>query len=120
MKPTDDHTVEVFVDWLYTRRLPVTNEEWNEDEYRLERGAQWHTAVQVAMIKAYAFADRMLLPDLRQALEHELIDYFIVEGCSIPYYGAVIYAFAHLPPASPVLRAMDRCSLPRLRQYRQH
>lgn len=89
MRPTDDHIVTVFVDWVYTRKPPVTSEEWNEDEYQEERGAQWHTAVQVAMIKAYAFADRMLSPDLRQALDHKLIDHFTV-WYNTTYYGAVI------------------------------
>lgn len=57
------------------------------------------------MLKSYAFADRMLSPDLRQALEHMLIDYF-VSLRAVPLYGAVIFALAHLPSTSRLLQAM--------------
>ena len=97
--------VEVFVDWLYTRKLPSTNQEWVDKEHQPDQHVQWHTAVQLTMIKAYAFADRMLSPDLCRALERTLIDHFIVTNHT-PYYGAVIYAFANLPSTSSVLRAM--------------
>lgn len=57
------------------------------------------------MVKACAFANRMIAPRLYKALEHKIVDEY-VGGTARPYYAAVIYAFAHLPPTSPVLRVM--------------
>lgn len=47
----------------------------------------------------------MLSPKLRKALEYRLIDHFITGG-RLVYYETVIYSFAHLPPTSPILRAI--------------
>ncbi|KAF3039205.1 hypothetical protein E8E12_007965 [Didymella heteroderae] len=106
----DDIDFGVFSDWLYTGKLPAMDEGWNEEEYRMDLDAksntQWHTATQVAMLKAYAFADRMLSPGLRKALEHEIIAYFVDDGGREVCYRAAIHAFAHLPSASPVLQVM--------------
>lgn len=95
----------MFVDWLYTRKLPAGEKQWAEKQYQPNETVKCHFAVQIAMIKACAFADRIMAPGFLRALEYKLIDHFIVlktDAC----YKIVIYAFAHLPPASPVLRAM--------------
>ncbi|KAJ4361300.1 hypothetical protein N0V95_002002 [Ascochyta clinopodiicola] len=99
------NTFEVFVDWLYARKLPAEHTDWVEEEYDSERSHQWHTAVQIAMMKAYAFADRMLSTDLRRAVYHKLVDNF-VDDLDVPYYGTIIFAFQNLPPTSPVLEVL--------------
>jgi hypothetical protein len=103
MQLTGDPTVEVFANWLYTGKLPDTDEEWNREEY--EYSLQWYATADLNMVKACAFAHRMFAPRLYKALEHRIVNEH-VGGIGRPYYAAAIYAFAHLPPTSPVLRVM--------------
>ncbi|KAJ4378225.1 hypothetical protein N0V86_005925 [Didymella sp. IMI 355093] len=104
----DCRSFAVFVDWLYTGEIPADCDGFNDDRCPKVSGnklrALWHTNTQLAMLKAYTFADRMISPDLCKALEHHIIDYFIY--CESSYYGAVIYAFTRLPPTNPILRVM--------------
>jgi hypothetical protein len=109
----DNTTVAVFVEWLYTRKIPATSDGFNDDRCPQVSDDKlwnhWYTNTQLAMLKAYTLADRMISPDLCKALEHHIIGSFIEEGS--PNYGAVIYAFTHLPPTNPILRVMidSRC-----------
>ncbi|KAJ8112973.1 hypothetical protein OPT61_g4788 [Boeremia exigua] len=96
----------VFVDWLYTRKLPAKLHEWVAEEYQHDQHVRWHAGVQVAMVKSCAFANRMLSPVLQHAIELEIIDHFVVHN-NKPYYEAVILAFNSLPPERPVLRVRE-------------
>ena len=97
--------VGVFVDWLYTRKLPAGDKQWAEKQYQPHEGANCHLALQIAIIKACVLADRILSPGFLRAVEYKLIDHFIVLETDASYT-VIIYAFEHLRPASPVLRAM--------------
>lgn len=95
----------MFVGWLYYHELPDADTDWVEYEYQNEITHQWHIAVQIAKVKACALGARLLASTFCRATEQNLIKY-MVNGVDEPYYETVIYAFAHLPPSSPVLRAM--------------
>ncbi|KAF9693742.1 hypothetical protein EKO04_008147 [Ascochyta lentis] len=94
-------TFEVFVDWLYTRKLPAKRTGWVGEEY----DSEWYITLQIPMMKACAFANRMLSPDFLHAMEHRLIDHFIASG-NVPFYEAIIFAFENLPPTSLILKAL--------------
>jgi hypothetical protein len=93
-------TVEIFIHWLCTQRLPAKYSLWlKKDE--VKPGTK---GVQMTMLDTWIFADRFLISELRRDCEHALIDNF--SNHSLPYYEVVISAYEHLPSTSPVLKAM--------------
>ena len=93
--------VNTFVHWLYTNRLPLKCSDWIDCEYMNEVG---HLGFQWAMLKVRVFAHRFVIPDFGQMVECAFIGYIVNETC--PYYEIITYAYEHLRPESPILRAM--------------
>lgn len=98
MQRVDSFTDEIFADWLYTRKLPTTEAEWNENDYpkdgNVKTRNQWYIAAQLAMLKEYAFAHRMLCPELSQEPEYIIVDLYTDDGGLVIFYEVVIYAFS--------------------------
>jgi hypothetical protein len=93
--------VNTFVHWLYTQKLPREYSEWIEYE---DWGDVSHLGFQRAMLKALEFADKFNIPAFRQIVECTFIGYIVYETC--PYYEVITYAYEHLRPESPILRAI--------------
>jgi hypothetical protein len=98
---TDLKSVNIFVNWLYTRKLPRKCSEWIEYE-------DWddihHPGFERAILTVRVFADRYLIPEFGQIVECTFIGYMVNESC--PYYETITYAYEHLCPESTILRAM--------------
>ena len=94
-------SVNIFVDWLYTGKLPRKCSEWIEYE-------NWddinQTDFERAILTLCVVADRYLIPEFGQIVECTFIGYMVNESC--PYYETIIYAYEHLRPESPILRAI--------------
>lgn len=94
--------VDIFVHWLYTTKLPRKYSDW------FPEFEDWdcvgHLGFQWAMLKVRVFADRFLIPAFGRIVECTFIGYIVNETC--PYYEVITYAYEHLHPESPILRAM--------------
>ena len=93
--------VNVFVSWLYTRKLPRKCSEWIEYEDWDEIN---HPGFERAILIVRVFADRYLIPAFGQIVECTFIGYMVNESC--PYYETITYAHEHLCAENPILQAM--------------
>lgn len=89
-----------FVEWLYTQKLPGNLDDWQRVVGELIQ----YYEVERRQPKVYAFADRFIVPGLRQLLNHAL-----VPGGESPRYRSPLrytdmaYAFNNLPSEDSVL-----------------
>jgi len=90
-------TVEIFVDWLYSQKLPGILQDWETLE--LDGDSQRYSA-DLRWIKGLAFADRFLARTFQQAVHNGYVDKVIGTP---PWYEVVTYAFASLPSVHPML-----------------
>jgi len=49
----DINLVSIFVNWLYTRKLPGLTEAWSEDEFPEDRRWRWRAALEVLSGQSY-------------------------------------------------------------------
>ncbi|KAF9693739.1 hypothetical protein EKO04_008149 [Ascochyta lentis] len=94
------HTFDVFVDWLYTQRLPESRMHWCPDP---DRGEQCNMQLGMAYVQAYVFGDRFQTLGFKDAVGQKLCDDL---DHSPPSYETVIYAYAHLPEEDDLLQQM--------------
>jgi hypothetical protein len=85
-------SVEVFVNWLDTMKLPEDYFDWDTDFD--------HTCVDMTMIEAYALVHRLMAPKFLKAVEHKIIAQFE----RLPCVPTVVFAFENIPGTSPVLQ----------------
>ncbi|KAI4932816.1 hypothetical protein J4E85_003216 [Alternaria conjuncta] len=88
-------TFSVFIDWVYTQRLPKKNAAWCDKNEAIETGK-----AQLAQVKALVFGDRILSPMFYKAVRDSLIEHIISNGA---FYRAVIHGFAHLAKDHAIL-----------------
>jgi hypothetical protein len=94
---------DIFIDWLYTQKLPKRSREWVTPTAEIEAGSHNHSrVVERLMMEVYVFADRFLVPQLKVALFRFFAN-FCNNDAIPPYYEAIIYAFDNLPSTSPML-----------------
>ncbi|KAF1955497.1 hypothetical protein CC80DRAFT_474241 [Byssothecium circinans] len=102
---------ELFIDWLYTQKLPTKRVEWVALEGDLanlqDDCAEHNRLIDMLQIKTYIFADRFLIPGFRCALHNSMADVLVRVG-NPPYYDMIIYAFDNLPPKSKMLSLLVR------------
>lgn len=101
-KITDFSPVEIFVDWVYTQKVPSKASSWSKD--LPFRAALRYKAVEMALLKARVFADRFLASEFGHVVEYTYIQWMIDSGSR--WYEAVAYAYQNLPAESLVLTAM--------------
>jgi hypothetical protein len=100
----DQSLVDIFVNWMYTEKLPQSGEQWlNADAEEDENVKAGPGDDQLALVKAYVFGDRILSPVFHRAVRNVLIHTLTDD---LAYYKAVIYAFANLSTEDPVLNLM--------------
>ncbi|KAI4628617.1 hypothetical protein J4E83_003170 [Alternaria metachromatica] len=91
---TNEAIVSIFVDWVYSQRLPKNDAAWC-DEADEDIGKS-----QLARTKALVFGDRMLSPVFHKTVRDSLVEHIIEWAV---YYRAVIYAFLNLPKDHAIL-----------------
>jgi hypothetical protein len=93
---------DVFVDWLYTKKIPETDKQWLEreadQEYWCYRGR-----VNLLRLKVYVVADRLGIQELLQRINNNFVDVNIYVP---PRYEEVIYAFSNIPAGRRILEKM--------------
>jgi hypothetical protein len=93
--------VNIFVSWLYTRKLPRKCTEWIEIQNLDDIS---HRGFERAMLRVRDFADHYLIPALGQIFECAFIGYMANE--SRPCYETISYAYENLCLKCPILQAM--------------
>lgn len=93
--------VNVFVGWLYTQRLPSTNEDWAG---QVGERSSIASRAMVTQLKTYVFADRILASAFRRACYDHFVQDVIQKDCV--YYETVIYAYEHLAPDNRILQLL--------------
>jgi hypothetical protein len=104
----DPRVFDIFIDWLYTQKLPKKTRDWIAPTPGLEAGSHGQGRLaERLMMKSYVFADRFLVPQFRVAI-YKYYANFCNSGGNPPYYDAIIYAFDNLPPTSAILTLLVR------------
>lgn len=94
---------DIFIDWLYTKKLPWKTRDWVAPSPENDSGSHGHgQQAERLMMKVYVFADRFLVPELGVAMFRYFAN-FCNNGGNPPYYDAILYAFDNLPSTSPML-----------------
>jgi len=89
----------IFVDWLYTRRIPSTVVAWGGSQ---EDGDNFSYSCRVSLLffQTYVLADRLGAQELLNAVNNWIVGY---QANSSPWYDTVIYAFDNIPAARRIL-----------------
>jgi hypothetical protein len=98
---------DIFVDWLYTCKIPKTLGEWAPPlvqpsptgKVLLGRDRAGHTLA----VKAYVVADRLDTPELWYGINSMFVEELVAVP---PWYDSVIYAFANVPSERRLLQLM--------------
>jgi hypothetical protein len=91
---------DVFVDWLYTKKIPETQQQWltlepNEDFY------DYNCRMNMLRLKAYVVADRLGSQELLEMINNNYVD----DNCdSPPWYKEINYAFSNIPSNRRILK----------------
>jgi len=93
---------DVFVDWLYTQKLPEKREDWLPLKTN-EELPSYLPSVDVLRLKVYVIADRLGARDLLHAINNKFVDDEIE---SAPYYNSIIYAFDNIPSGRRILNLL--------------
>lgn len=91
----------VFVDWLYTQKLPPN---WSEWKHVMAEKQGDSLTMRNWLLKVYAFADRFVIPTLRTHANRAIIancDYYTL--ANLPCCMETAFAFEHLPANDPIL-----------------
>ncbi|KAF2872412.1 hypothetical protein BDV95DRAFT_606028 [Massariosphaeria phaeospora] len=90
----------MFVDWLYTQKLPAGIEAWYQSSDTPE-DVDDMVGMEVLRIKLYVFADRFIVPILRTTLNRLIV---ADTTCRLaPFPDVTSYAFENLPTEDPIL-----------------
>ena len=88
--------VSIFVDWVYSQKLPKKDSEWCDEEDEDTRLGK----AQLARTKALVFGDRLLSPVFHKTVRDSLVKHIMQWGT---YYGAVIHAFVNFSKDHTIL-----------------
>lgn len=115
----DPEVLDVFVDWLYTQRLPQLGG-WTSAIKGMGTG-KWEVsprihAIALAMVKVLVFGDRFSSPKFYRHVNTYLVDWLCALKCPPPY-PTVIYAFEHLPSEKSILQLLAELQYLHWRPY---
>jgi len=88
----------VFVEWLYTQKLPADGKSWNTIANQSKSDL-----LGMLRLKLYVLADRLIVPSLHRLLNRAIVNVSRIYYVSPPPYENIIYAFQHLPPSDSIL-----------------
>ncbi|KAF1928705.1 uncharacterized protein M421DRAFT_5155 [Didymella exigua CBS 183.55] len=90
----------LFVEWLYTQQLPTLSPDWRRIADPLH---PYSISAKMLRIKLYVFADRFIVPKLREQLNRAIVNDYDSDCPALEEYETVTYAFNNLPPTDPLL-----------------
>jgi hypothetical protein len=91
---------DIFVDWLYTNKIPRTFAEWLAPEVN-ENSGTTRRRLGMLHLKAYVIADRLGVPELRETINNNYVTRNILVW---PWYQEIIYAFSNIPSGRRILK----------------
>ncbi|PSN63929.1 hypothetical protein BS50DRAFT_647822 [Corynespora cassiicola Philippines] len=107
----------VFVDWLYTQRLPNT-EKLCMDIQGFKPLSDDTISVTMVILKVYVFADRFLIPSLKSAALRLFQDYHSINPTKqSPHLGVIIWAYENLPQEDIMLKFLINAQCRRTLKY---
>jgi hypothetical protein len=93
---------DVFVDWMYTKKIPETEQQWLTPEPD-EGFYSYNCRMNLLRLKAYVVADRLGALELLQAINNNYVD----DNCDgPPWYEEIIYAFSNIPSDRRILKLL--------------
>ena len=105
---TNKRLVDIFVDWLYSQKLPAYRTDWLE-KFKCDKAnapwTQWWTCYFILRIKVCVFGDRFMVREFQRVAQNDFIDHTIKSRIHFRY-PVVIYAFENLPSDNPILQFM--------------
>ncbi|KAJ4324390.1 hypothetical protein N0V94_001287 [Neodidymelliopsis sp. IMI 364377] len=90
----------LFVEWLYTQKLPTLPPDWRRIADPLH---PYSVSAKMLRLKLYVFADRFVVPLLREQLNRAIVNDYDSDCPALEEYETVNYAFHNLPPSDPLL-----------------
>lgn len=99
IKDLEPMAFNVFVDWLYTGKLPSTFEAWATSETE-EDDNTYGRRVDLLFFQTYVVADRLGAQDFLIAVNNWIVSYHMNWA---PWYETVIFAFDNIPAERRIL-----------------
>ena len=100
MNDLEPEAFDVFIDWLYTQKLPQKLEDWLPRDTD-EDACSYDCRLDLLHLQVYVIADRLGTPELLHAINNAIVD----EGITgVPYYKSIIYAFDNIPSGRWILK----------------
>lgn len=90
----------LFVEWLYTQTLPALSPDWRRIADPLY---PYSVSAKMLRLKLYVFADRFVVPLLREQLNRAIVNEYDSDCPALEEYEAITYAFSNLPSTDPML-----------------
>jgi hypothetical protein len=90
----------LFVEWLYTQTLPALPPDWRRVADPLH---PFSVSVKMLRLKLYVFADRFIVPLLREQLNRAIVNDYDSDCPCLEEYETITYVFNNLPPNDPIL-----------------
>jgi hypothetical protein len=104
----DPQVFDIFVDWLYTQKVPEKNKHWIKPTDDMKSNSTKHVQlVEILIVRTYVFADRFLVPKFRCAIYNHFAA-SLVKDAIPPYYEVIIFAFENLSEKSAMLDLLVR------------
>jgi hypothetical protein len=104
----DPQVFDIFVDWLYTQKVPEKNRHWIKPTDDMKSNSTRHVQlVENLIVRTYVFADRFLAPKFRCAIYNHFAA-SLVKDAIPPYYEVIIFAFENLSEKSAMLDLLVR------------
>ncbi len=96
----EPHVFNMFVEWLYTQKLPEDDNDWF---YKANSSEIPYGDAGVIRLELYIFADRFLVPSLRSVLSQSIVASFEYGWDMDNAVDEIAVAFDNLPPTDPLL-----------------
>ncbi|KAJ4994280.1 snare domain-containing protein [Stagonosporopsis vannaccii] len=96
----ESSTFNLFVEWLYTQTLPAMPPDWRRIADPLH---PYSVSAKMLRLKLYVFADRFVVPKLRQQLNRAIVNDYDSDCPALEEYETITYAFLNLPSTDPIL-----------------
>lgn len=97
--------VNVFLNWLYTRKIPTYDYDWIHVAEAIVPSngiASLRKTADLMALQAMIFGDRFLIPNFQEAVHNYLVDLHMNEPRPA-YYASIIYAYANPTKGNPIL-----------------
>jgi hypothetical protein len=102
-------TFDIFVNWLYTKKLPEKEVQWIDADDEKD-SYHYNCQINLFRLKVYVVADRLGAQEFLAMVNNDYMDSNIDRT---PWYENVIYAFSNIPSGRRILRFLvaTHCAL---------